>query len=76
MTESKLNPCAWVLAGVVAVLMGVLEGLKPGTLETLVKDPASAPRHKHLVDKDGKWVVGVCADWHNDSEAGLRGNRW
>ena len=28
-----------------------------GTLEYLVKDPASAKRYKHLVDKDGRWVV-------------------
>lgn len=28
-----------------------------GSLEYLVKTPASAPRFKHLVDKDGKWVV-------------------
>jgi hypothetical protein len=28
-----------------------------GSLEYLVKDPATAERFKHLVDKDGKWVV-------------------
>jgi hypothetical protein len=28
-----------------------------GTLEYLVKDPASAPRFQHLRDKDGKWIV-------------------
>ena len=28
-----------------------------GTLEYLLKDPATADRFKHLVDKDGKWVV-------------------
>ena len=28
-----------------------------GSLEHLVKDPESAPRFKHLVDKDGKWIV-------------------
>ncbi len=28
-----------------------------GSLEFLVKDPATAERFKHLVDKDGKWVV-------------------
>ena len=28
-----------------------------GSLEYLVKDPATAARFKHLVDKDGKWVV-------------------
>lgn len=27
-----------------------------GTLEYLVKNPASAERYKHLVDKDGKWI--------------------
>jgi alpha-galactosidase len=28
-----------------------------GTLEFLVKDSATAERYKHLIDKDGKWVV-------------------
>jgi hypothetical protein len=28
-----------------------------GTLEYLVKAPESAARYKHLVDKDGKWIV-------------------
>ena len=28
-----------------------------GSLEFVVKDTATAPRFKHLVDKDGKWVV-------------------
>lgn len=28
-----------------------------GSLEFLAKDPASASRYKHLLDKDGKWVV-------------------
>ena len=28
-----------------------------GTLEYLVKDPATAARFKHTVDKDGKWLV-------------------
>jgi alpha-galactosidase len=28
-----------------------------GSLEFLVKDPATADKFKHLVDKDGKWVV-------------------
>ena len=28
-----------------------------GSLEYLVKNPATAERFKHLVDKDGKWVV-------------------
>jgi len=38
---------------------GVIRGRpnQKGTLETLAKDPASAARYKHLVDKDGKWVV-------------------
>ncbi len=36
---------------------GIIDGAQQGTLETLVKDPASAPRYKHLVAKDGKWVV-------------------
>ena len=36
---------------------GMIRGEKPGTLETLVKDPATAPRFKHLVDAQGKWVV-------------------
>jgi len=36
---------------------GFISGKGKGTLETLVKDPESAPRYKHLVDKDGKWVV-------------------
>lgn len=28
-----------------------------GSLEYVVKDPKTAPRFKHLVDKDGKWLV-------------------
>ena len=36
---------------------GMVSGEKPGTLESLLKDPASAPRFKHLVDAQGKWVV-------------------
>src|SRR5690242_2140290 len=28
-----------------------------GSLEYLVKDPATAKRFAHLVDKDGKWIV-------------------
>ena len=28
-----------------------------GSLEFYLKDPASAARYKHLVDKDGKWIV-------------------
>jgi len=36
---------------------GVISGPKKGTLETLLKDPASADRYKHLADKDGKWIV-------------------
>jgi len=36
---------------------GAIDGTQKGTLETLVKDPASAARYIHLVAKDGKWVV-------------------
>jgi alpha-galactosidase len=36
---------------------GKIEGDKPGTMETLVKNPASAARYKLLVDKAGKWIV-------------------
>ena len=36
---------------------GAIGGSQKGTLETLVKDPASAERYKHLVGKDGKWVA-------------------
>lgn len=35
---------------------GAIGGGK-GTLEYYVKDTASAQRYKHLVDKDGKWIV-------------------
>jgi len=28
-----------------------------GSLQYLVKDPTTAPRFKHLLDKDGKWLV-------------------
>jgi alpha-galactosidase len=35
---------------------GAIDGDK-GTLQSMVKDPATAARYKHLVDKDGKWVV-------------------
>lgn len=36
---------------------GVVYGNSKGTLETLAKEPESAPRFKHLVDKDGKWIT-------------------
>ena len=36
---------------------GTIQGPQQGTLETLLKDPASADRYKHLVAKDGKWIV-------------------
>ena len=38
---------------------GVIKGRpgQKGTLETLTKDPATAARYKHLLDKDGKWIV-------------------
>ena len=38
---------------------GVIKGRpgQKGTLETLSKDPASAARYKHLLDKEGKWAV-------------------
>ena len=36
---------------------GAIAGKQKGTLETLLKDPNTAPRYKQLVDKDGKWVV-------------------
>jgi len=36
---------------------GVIAGPQKGTLETLLKDPASADRYKHLADKDGNWIV-------------------
>ncbi len=36
---------------------GFISGGQKGTLETLVKDPASASRYRHLVGQDGKWVV-------------------
>jgi len=36
---------------------GIINGDKKGTLESLLKDPASAARYKHLADKDGKWIV-------------------
>jgi len=38
---------------------GVIEGGpgQKGTLETLSQDPASAARYKHLLDKDGEWIV-------------------
>ncbi|MEI6603874.1 MAG: sialate O-acetylesterase [Verrucomicrobiota bacterium] len=35
---------------------GAIDGDKE-TLQALVKDPATAARYKHLIDKDGKWVV-------------------
>jgi len=38
---------------------GVIQGRpgQKGTLETLCRDPASAARYKHLLDKDGNWIV-------------------
>ena len=43
-----------------------------GTLEYLVKDPNTAARFKHLVDKDGKWVVRDDVwIWYLDRKGGL-----
>ncbi|MDP6361583.1 MAG: sialate O-acetylesterase, partial [Planctomycetota bacterium] len=38
---------------------GVIKGRpgQKGTLETLTKNSATAARYKHLLDKDGKWIV-------------------
>jgi len=36
---------------------GTIKGTQKGTLETLLKDPASADRYTHLVGKDGRWIV-------------------
>jgi len=36
---------------------GTISGKQKGTLESLLKDPNTAPKYKQLVDKDGKWVV-------------------
>jgi len=38
---------------------GVIKGRpgQQGTLETVSEDPTSAARYKHLVDKQGEWVV-------------------
>lgn len=36
---------------------GIIKGDKPGTLETLLKNPESADRYKPLADASGKWVV-------------------
>ena len=38
---------------------GVIKGRpgQKGTLETLSQDPATAARYKHLLDKDGTWIV-------------------
>ena len=36
---------------------GFISGAQEGTLETLAKDPASADRYRHLIDKDSKWVL-------------------
>lgn len=35
---------------------GTIAGDKPGTLESLLKDPKTAPRFTHL-QKDGEWIV-------------------
>ena len=34
-----------------------IEKKKKGTLKSLVKDPKKAKTYKHIVDKDGKWIV-------------------
>jgi len=36
---------------------GTVEGDRKGTLRSLLADPNTAERYKHLVDKDGKWVT-------------------
>jgi len=36
---------------------GIIAGAAKGTLETLVQDPATAPRFRHLVGPDGRWAV-------------------
>ncbi len=43
-----------------------------GSLEYLVKEPATAPRFKHLVDADGDWVVRDDVwIWYFDRKGGL-----
>jgi len=43
-----------------------------GSLEYLVKDPATAERFKHLVDKQGKWVVRDDVwIWYMERKGGL-----
>jgi len=43
-----------------------------GSLEYLVKTPATAPQFKHLVDADGKWVVRDDVwIWYLDRKGGL-----
>ncbi len=67
-SSAKPAPAADVKAGLKVFILagqsnmeghGVIKG-KPGqkgTLETLSQDPASAARYKHLLDKDGQWIV-------------------
>ncbi len=45
-----------------------------GTLEYLVKDTSTADRYRHLVDKDGKWVVREDVwIWYLGRKGGLTG---
>jgi len=51
---------------------GVIKGSRPGTLETLAKDPASAARYKQLLGQGGQWAVRNDV-WitYNSSRGGL-----
>jgi hypothetical protein len=43
-----------------------------GSLEYIVKDPKTAARTKHIIDKDGKWVVRDDVwIWYFDRKGGL-----
>ena len=56
--------------GVIAAGLNRNEG--KGSLEYLVKNPATAPRFKHLVDKSGQWVVrDEVWIWYLDRKGGL-----
>lgn len=57
---------------------GVIKGTpnQKGTLETLSQDPATAARFKHLLDKDGKWIVrdDVCISYYETKAKLAAGN--
>ena len=76
--STKLPVKVFILAGQSNMDgQGTVYGSSKGTLETLVKEPESAPRYKHLVDKEGKWITRHDVWIHGGQKGDLKiGQNW